>query len=121
MRVLERCVVATAMAIGLTASGSAANAADTVLVIVSHEVADFGQWKNNFDAGRANREKAGLKERYVMRDAGKPSAVIVVLETSSVETAKKFAADPAFNERVKKASSTGGADIKIGTTNPAGK
>ena len=120
MRILERCVVATAMVVGLTAFG-AANAADTVLLIVSHEVADFGQWKKNFDAGRANREKAGLKERYVMRDAGKPSAVIVVLETSSVETAKKFAADPAFNERVKKASSTGSADIKIGTTNPAGK
>jgi len=121
MRILERGLVAAAMVIGVAVGGSAAYAADAVLVIVSHEVADFAQWKKNFDAGRANREKAGLKERYVMRDAAKPSAVIVVLETSSVEAAKKFAADPAFNERVKKASSTGNADIKIGTTNPSGK
>lgn len=111
-------IVMTAMAISVIAFGAVANAADSVLVIVSHEVADFGEWKKRFDAGRSSREKAGLKERYVMRDASKPSAVIVVLEASNVETAKKFAADPAFNERLKKASSTGTADIKIGTTNP---
>jgi hypothetical protein len=101
--------------------GAVANAADTVLIFVSHEVVDYGEWKKRFDAGKSNREKAGLKERYVMRDANKPNAVIVVLEASSVENAKKFAADPAFNERLKKASTTGSADIKIGTTNPAGK
>jgi hypothetical protein len=121
MPMFKQWVAITATALGLTAFGSHANAADTVLVIVSHEVADFGEWKKRFDAGKANREKAGLKERYVMRDASKPSAVIVVMETANVDTAKKFAADPAFNERVKKASSTGTADIKIGTTNPAGK
>ena len=101
--------------------GSLANAADTVLVIASHEVTDFADWKKRFEAGKSNREKAGLKDRYVMRDANKPNAVIVVLEASSVEQAKKFVADPAFQERVKKASSTGTADIKIGTTNPGGK
>jgi len=110
-----------AIAIWLNALGSVAHAADTVLIIVSHEVADFGDWKKRFDAGKENREKAGLKERYVLRDASKPSAVIAVLEARSVEDAKKFAADPAFNDRVRKASSTGSADIKIGTTNPTGK
>ena len=111
------------LAIGMwtIASAPVAHAADTVLIIVSHEVADFGEWKKRFDAGKANREKAGLKERYVLRDASKPSAVIAVLEARSVEDAKKFASDPAFSDRIKKASSTGSADIKIGTTNPTGK
>lgn len=120
MTMLKRFVI-TAMGTIVMAFVAVANAADTVLIIVSHEVADFGDWKKRFDAGQSNREKAGLKERYVMRDANKPNAVIVVLEASSVENAKKFAADPAFNERIKKASSTGSADIKIGTTNPSGK
>jgi hypothetical protein len=120
MPALRQFVIA-ALGIVVIGFGAAANAADTVLVIASHEVADFGEWKKRFDAGRSNREKAGLKDRYVMRDANKPSAVIVVLEAGSLEHAKKFVADPAFVERVKKASSTGSADIKIGTTNPTGK
>jgi hypothetical protein len=78
-------------------------------------------WKKRFDAGKENREKAGLKERYVMRDVNKPSAVIVVLESGSVENAKKFVSDAAFKERIKKASASGTAEIKIGTTNTAGQ
>ena len=120
MPVLKQLVI-TAIGTVVIVFSAVANAADTVLIIVSHEVADFGDWKKRFEAGKSNREKVGLKERYVMGDANKPNAVIVVLEASSVEHAKKFAADPAFNERVKKASSTGSADIKVGTTNPTGK
>ena len=114
-------VIVLAMAFWLNALSSVANAADTVLILISHEVADFGEWKKRFDAGKVNREKAGLKERHVLRDAGKPSAVIAVLEARSVEDARKFATDAAFNDRVRKASSTGSADIKIGTTSPTGK
>ena len=98
-----------------------ARAADTAVIIVSHEVADFGEWKKRFDAGKEVRKKAGLTERYVLRDANKPSAVIVVLEAESVENAKKFASDSGFRERLKKASSTGTADIQIGTTAEKGR
>jgi hypothetical protein len=97
-----------------------AGAADTAVVIVSHEVADFSAWKKRFDAGKSNREKAGLKERYVMRDVDKPNFVIVVLE-GTLENAKKFVSDPGFKERVKKASASGTAEIKVGTTNTAAK
>jgi hypothetical protein len=113
--------VITAIGTVLIGFWAVASAADTVLIIVSHEVADFSAWKKRFDAGKENREKAGLKERYVMRDVNKPSAVIVVLESGSVENAKTFVADSAFKERIKKASSTGTAEVKIGTTNPGGK
>jgi hypothetical protein len=97
-----------------------ASAADTAVVIVSHEVADFSEWKKRFDAGKANREKAGLRERYVMRDVDKPNFVIVVLE-GSLENAKKFVSDPAFKDRVKKASASGTAEIKVGSINTAAK
>jgi hypothetical protein len=103
------------------AFGPVASAADTAVIIVSHEVADFGEWKKRFDAGKDNRKKAGLNDRYVMRDADKPSFVIVVLEASSVETAKKFVSGEAFKGRIKKASVSGTAEIKIGATSTAGK
>jgi hypothetical protein len=114
-------LVITAISIFLIGVGPAANAADTVVIIVSHEVADFGAWKKAFDAGKGNREKAGLTERYVMRDANRPNFVIVVFESPSVEHAKKFVSDPGFLARIKKASVSGTAEIKVGTTGAVGK
>jgi hypothetical protein len=113
--------VITAIGTVLIGFWAVASAADTAVIIVSHEVADFEEWKKRFDAGKGNREKAGLTERYVMRDVEKPNFVIVVLESSSVENAKKFVSGAAFKERIKKASASGTAEIKIGTTNTAGK
>ena len=117
---LKRFVVAL---FGTSLIGFAAltKAADPVVIIISHPVEDFAEWKKRFDGGKANREKAGLRERYVMRDAEKPNNVIVVFETSSVENAKKFVSDPGFKERIKKASTTGSAEIRIGTTSPTKK
>ena len=92
-----------------------AAAADNAVVIISHEVADFAAWKKSFDAGKANRDKAGMNQRYVMRDLDKPNFVIVVFEADR-ESARRFVSDPAFKERIKKASVSGTADIKIGVS-----
>jgi hypothetical protein len=70
--------VITAIGIVLIGCWAVASAADTVVIIISHEVSDFSAWKKRFDAGKGNREKAGLTERYVMRDVDKPNFVIVV-------------------------------------------
>jgi hypothetical protein len=112
-------IIVGALAILFAGIGVLANAADSAVVIASHEVRDFAEWKKNFDAGKDRRKQAGMTERYVLRDAEKPNAVIVVLEARDVETAKKFVADT--RERVNKASATGTADIKIGTTSTSGK
>jgi hypothetical protein len=121
MPIVLKQLVITAISVCLIGFGPAANAADTAVIIISHEVADFGAWKKAFDAGKGNREKAGLTERYVMRDANKPNFVIVVFESPNVDHAKKFVSDPAFLGRIKKASVSGTAEIKIGTTGAAVK
>jgi len=107
-----KAVLATLVATVLMALGPAAVAADLAIVIISHPVADFAAWKKRFDAGKEMRDKAGLTQRYVMRDADKPNVVIVVFE-ASLENAKKFVSDPGFRERVKKASTSGSAEIKL--------
>jgi hypothetical protein len=56
-----------------------------------------------------------------MRDANRPNFVVVVFESPSVEHAKKFVSDPGFLARIKKASVSGTAEIKIGTAGEAGK
>ena len=109
---------AAAVLIGLS---TIASAADTAILIISHEVSDFTAWKKGFDAAKSNRDKAGLKERYVLRDVDKPNFVTVVLESESVENAKKFASDPALKERMKKSTTiVGTPDIKVGTTAAVG-
>jgi len=99
----------------LIALSGIASAADRAVVIISHEVADFAAWKKAFDAGKANRDKAGISERYVMRDLDKPNFVLVVLEADK-DKAKQYVSDPQFKERIKKASASGTADIRIGVS-----
>lgn len=111
-RNMLKVLVLSVSAAFLGAISTVACAAESAVVIVSHEVADFAAWKARFDAGKGNRSAAGMTDRYVMRDLSKPNTVIVVLE-GSVESAKKFVADPGFQDRVKKASSTGTAEIRI--------
>ena len=103
------------LAAGMMLAFSTIAGAGDAVIIVSHEVADFAAWKKGFDAGKANRDKARLTERYVMRDLDKPNFVIVVLEADR-EDARRFVNDPAFRERLKKASVSGTADIRIGVS-----
>jgi hypothetical protein len=72
-------------------------------------------WKKGFDAGKGNRDKAGVTARYVLRDVDKPNFVTVVLESGSLENAKKFVSE--IKERIRNSAVIVGApDIKIGTT-----
>lgn len=110
---LKQLLMAAAAAV-LFALSAIAGAADTVVVMIRHEVPDYASRKKGFDAGKVHREKAGLTQRYVLRDVDKPNFVTVVLESASVDGAKKFFSDPALIERMKKSNLI--ADIKIGST-----
>lgn len=103
-------IAAATVFVGLSA---VASAADTVVVIASHEVADFAVWKKGFDAGKGNRDKAGFKERYIVRDADKPNFVTVVMESESLENAKQFVS--VLKEAMKKnANIISVPDVRIG-------
>lgn len=91
-----------------------ATAADTVIVITSHEVSDFTAWKKGFDAGKGNRDKAGMTQRYIVRDSARPNFVTIVLAGDNLETAKKFVSE--VRDRIKKNKIiVGEPDIRIGT------
>ena len=113
---LNRFVIAIVATV-LVGLSSLVSAAETTVIIVSHEVKDFDSWKKIFDAGKQTREKAGLKPRYILRDVDKPNLVTVVLESANADNARKFAAG--LKERTKKLDLIGEADIKVGTTTSA--
>ena len=98
-----------------------ASAAENVALIVSHEVADFTAWKRVYDEDKINRDKAGLKERYLIRGVEKPNLVTIVFQAKNADKVKAFVASPVLKDAVTKAGVMGAPDIKIGVIAKTGK
>jgi hypothetical protein len=105
--------IAAVAAVMLFAVNSLAQAADTVLIL-THEVKDFAVWKPFYDADKPNRDKAGLVERYLIRDVQRPNVVTIVFEAASAEAARAFTANPALKEVMAKAGVLPPPTIAIG-------
>lgn len=85
------------MAASFCGLSSFAQAGDSVLIL-THEVVDFAAWKSFYDTDKPNRDKAGLVERFLVRDADKPNVVTIVFEAPNAGAARAFTANPALKE-----------------------
>ena len=47
-------------------------------LLVRHKVSDFAKWKPVYDAHLSAREKAGLKEEHLFRNADNPNEVLLL-------------------------------------------
>ena len=47
-------------------------------MLVRHKVADFVKWKPVYDAHLSARDKAGLKEEHLFRNAEDPNEVLLL-------------------------------------------
>ena len=88
--------------------------AGTGLVFISHEVKDFAAWKKGYDADKPNRDKVGLVELALGRDATKPNVVLIAFQAPSAAAAQAFTANPALKEAMMAAGVIGMPDMKIG-------
>jgi hypothetical protein len=61
-------------------------------MLVGHKVADFAKWKPVYDAHLSARQKAGLKEEHLFRNADDPNEVLLLFSMEDVDKAKAFAA-----------------------------
>jgi hypothetical protein len=68
-------IVATTRLLALSGFAQAGNS----ILIITHEVKDFATWKIGYDSDKPSRDKAGLVERFLVRDADKPNVVSIVL------------------------------------------
>ncbi len=89
------------------------HAGESVL-IVTHVVEDYVAWKGCFDSDKSNREKAGLTERYIVRDADKPNVVTVVFEAPDAGAARAFVSNPELKTVMMKAGVKSSPTISIG-------
>ncbi len=88
-------------------------AGDSVL-IVTHEVKDYAIWKGLYDNDKPNRDKAGLVQHFLVRDAERPNVVTMVFEAPDANAARTFVTNPVLAEVMSKAGVMPPPNIAIG-------
>ena len=110
MKVSFATAAAAAMLFTLCGLAQAGNA----VLIVTHEVKDFAVWKVGYDQDKPNRDKAGLVQRFLIRDADKPNVVTIVFEAPDANAARSFSSSPALKDAMTKAGVVSAPAMTIG-------
>lgn len=69
-------------------------------ILVRHKVEDYVSWKPGFDDHSATRQMAGSRGGFVFRNADDPSEVLVLMEWSDHDNARKFAQSDDLREKM---------------------
>jgi hypothetical protein len=80
-------------------------------VLVRHSVADFAKWKPVYDAHLAARQKAGLREKNLLRSVDNPNEVVLLFEAEDLKRAQAFAESSDLRDAMQKAGVVGKPDI----------
>jgi hypothetical protein len=78
-------------------------------LLVIHKVADFTKWKMGYDDSLPPRQKAGLKEKYLLRSIDDPNEVILLHEAEDIQKVKEFASSSDLRERMQQSGVLGEA------------
>ena len=68
--------------------------------LVRHKVADFSKWKPVYDDHLPARQKAGLTEKYLLRNIDNPNEVILLFEGEDLQKAREFVASADLREKM---------------------
>ena len=80
-------------------------------MLVRHKVADFAKWKPAYDAHASARQKAGLKEEHLFRNADDPNEVILLFSAEDIDKAKAFAASDDLRQAMQRAGVSDKPDV----------
>ena len=80
-------------------------------LLVRHNVADFAKWKPVYDAHLAARQKAGLREKNLLRSINNPNEVVLLFEAEDLIKAQAFSESTELREAMQKAGVVGKPDI----------
>ena len=90
--------LATLLPCGLLANRATAGDMGKVLVVISHPVKAFAEWKVVYDSVEPMRQKAGVTGAEVFQDPGDPNKVVVIHRFPSLEAAQAFMGDPGLKD-----------------------
>lgn len=81
--------------------------------LVRHKVADFSKWKPVYDAHLPARQKAGMKEKYLLRNIDAPNEVVIFFELEDVQKAREFSNSSDLRETMQKSGVVDKPDIYL--------
>jgi hypothetical protein len=84
-----------------------------VLMIVQHSVGNYEAWRVEYDNAQPIRDRYGVSDAVVLRNADDPNDVTGLHWFSSVDDAQSFAADPDLKEAMTKAGVVAPVRIEI--------
>lgn len=80
-------------------------------ILIRHKVADFSKWKPVYDGHHAARQKAGLREKSLLRSIDNPNEVVLLFEAEDLKRAQTFTESSGLREAMQKAGVVGKPDI----------
>jgi hypothetical protein len=80
-------------------------------ILIRHKVADFAKWKPVYDGHHAARQKAGLREKSLLRSIDNPNEVVLLFEAEDLKRAQAFTESSDVRETMQKAGVVGKPDI----------
>ncbi len=80
-------------------------------LLIRHKVADFAKWKTGYDAHLGARQRAGLREKHLLRNTQNPNEVVVLFEADDLKKAQEFASSSDLRETMKKVGVVDKPDI----------
>ena len=80
-------------------------------MLVRHKVANFAKWKPIYDAHLSVRQKAGLKEEHLCRNADDPNEVLLLFSMEDLDKAKAFTASDDLRQAMEKAGVSDKPDV----------
>ena len=80
-------------------------------LLVRHKVSDFAKWKLVYDAHLSARQKAGLKEEHLFRNADDPNEVLLLFSVEDFDKAKAFSASDDLRQAMERAGVSDKPDI----------
>lgn len=81
------------------------------VMLIRHNVADYGSWKPVFDEHGMTRRANGSRGGRIFRSADDPNDVLVLLEWDDLERARLFADSDDLREALERAGVTGQPQI----------
>jgi hypothetical protein len=80
-------------------------------MLVRHKVSDFAKWKPVYDAYLSARQKAGLKEKQLFRNADDRNEVLLLFLVEDLDKAKVFTASDDLRQAMEKAGVSDKPDV----------
>ncbi len=83
------------------------------IVLITHEVKNFAEWKVGFDAHNPVREANGIRVIDILVDAKNPNMVTGLLEASDLDKLNAMFSSPELREAMEKGGVISAPEIKV--------